>query len=85
MLGDEKDEVWKMAFEELEYFDPRLTIELEVLMASVTLTPARQRLVEVLSGREAGSLARQAVNLRKFSGGFSSRGRWNGLAVATFS
>ena len=66
MLGDEKDEVWKPAFEELEYFDPRLAIGLEELMTLAPAMPTRQRMVEVLSGRPAGSLAGKAVDLRKF-------------------
>lgn len=65
MLGDEKDEVWKPAFEELEYFDPRLAIDIEELMPMVTDTPGRQRMVSVLSGRPADSLGRRNVILRK--------------------
>jgi hypothetical protein len=49
-LGSDNEETWKGAFEELEYFDPRLAIDLETLMAEVTKAPARQRLVEVMSG-----------------------------------
>ena len=41
MLGDEKDEVWKPAFEELEYFDPRLAIGLEELMTLAPAVPTR--------------------------------------------
>ena len=66
ILGDEKEEIWKPAFEELEYFDPRLAIDLDTLMSTVTNTPARQRMVEVLSGRQANSLGRDKVDLRKF-------------------
>ncbi len=65
MLGDEKEEVWKPAFEELEYFDPRLAIGLEELMPMASETPGRQRMVEVLSGRAADSLGRVTVDLRK--------------------
>ena len=44
-LGSEKEETWKTAYEELEYSDPRLAIDLETLMADVTTSPARQRMV----------------------------------------
>jgi hypothetical protein len=67
-LGSGNDEVWKPAFEELEYFDPRLAINLQTLMDRYTETPARQRMVEVLSGREAGSLKGKDIKLRKFGG-----------------
>lgn len=50
-LGSDKEIVWKAAFEELEYFDPRLAIPLTELMNEVMETPARQRMVTVLSGR----------------------------------
>jgi len=52
------------AFEQLEYFDPRLAIDLVTLMAEVKEAPARQRMVEVLSGRQAGSLGDRTVELR---------------------
>ncbi len=67
-LGSANDEVWKPAFEELEYFDPRLAIGLQTLMDRYTETPARQRMVEVLSGREAESLKGKNIQLRKFGG-----------------
>ncbi len=63
-LGNDEEEVWKGAFEELEYFDPRLAIDLETLMKEVRETPARQRLTEVLSGRPAGSLGDKTITLR---------------------
>jgi RNA polymerase sigma factor (sigma-70 family) len=47
-LGSDKAEVWKAAFEEFEYYDPRLAVNLEKLMEQVTDNPARQRLVAVL-------------------------------------
>ena len=47
-LGSDKQEIWKPAFEELEYFDPRLAIDLQTLMANVTESPARQRMVAVI-------------------------------------
>jgi hypothetical protein len=79
-LGSDKEEVWKTAFEELEYFDPRLAIDLETLMADVTDAPARQRMVEVLSGRPAGSLGTKEVILRPVGQGdgfnFFAGGSW---------
>jgi len=63
-LGNQKEEVWKNAFEQLDYFDPRLAIDLETLMKDVTDTPNRQRMVEILSGRPAGSLGAKQIQLR---------------------
>jgi hypothetical protein len=77
-LGSDKEAVWMAAFEELDYFDPRLAIDLETLMADVIQVPTRQRLVEVLSGRKPGSLAVQTIELRSVGNGdgfnFSSNG-----------
>ena len=50
-LASKDEATWKKAFVELEYFDARLAIDLETLMNTVTAAPARQRMVEVLSGR----------------------------------
>ncbi len=63
-LGNGEESVWKPAFEELEYFDPRLAIDLQILMDRYKEAPGRQRMVEVLSGREAGQLAGKEVSLR---------------------
>jgi hypothetical protein len=70
-LGNENEKVWKRAFEELEYFDPRLAIDLETLMDRYQEAPGRQRMVEVLSGRQAGQLAGKEVTLRKAKDGFN--------------
>ncbi len=67
--GDEQ--VWKSAFEELEYFDPRLAIALPELMERMTESPARQRLVEILSERDAGSLKGEEITLRPVGEGFN--------------
>jgi hypothetical protein len=53
-LGNANEKVWKPAFEELEYFDPRLAFDLETLMDRYKEAPGRQRMVEVMSGYEAG-------------------------------
>lgn len=63
-LGSDEEEVWTAAYEELEYFDPRLAFELEELMRDVTDPVTRQRMVEIMSGRERGSLAGKNVQLR---------------------
>jgi len=47
-LGSDKKAVWQPAFDQLQYYDPRLAIDLVTLMKDVTGTPARQRLVAVL-------------------------------------
>jgi hypothetical protein len=79
LLGSDEETIWKSAFEEFEYFDPRLAIDLETLMKDVTESPARQRMVEVLSGREAESLKGKTVSLRGFGDGHNfsdGRGSW---------
>jgi hypothetical protein len=63
-LGSTNEKVWKPAFEELEYFDPRLAIDLPQLMELVTETPARQRMVEVMCGHDAGELQGKDIQLR---------------------
>ena len=75
--GDEH--LWKTAFEELEYFDPRLAIELPEMMERVTESPGRQRLVEVLSERKPGSLAAKEIKLRPAGEGFNFRRKASGL------
>src|SRR5262245_20266156 len=55
-LGSENEKLWKQAFDDLEYYDPRLAMELPKLMEKVTESPTRERLVEVLSARDAESL-----------------------------
>jgi hypothetical protein len=74
-LGNTNEAVWKPAFEDLDYFDPRLAIDLETLMGRYTEYPVRRRLVEVLSGREAESLKdREDLKLRKVGSGFNFSG-----------
>jgi hypothetical protein len=63
-LGSDDDSIWKPAFEELDYFDPRPAIDLETLMKDVTETPVRQRLVAILSGRPADSMEDMTIALR---------------------
>jgi hypothetical protein len=79
-LGNESDKVWKPAFEELEYFDPRLAIDLETLMDRYKEAPGRQRMVAVLSGREPDRLAGLTVELHRLGRGdgfnFVAKGSW---------
>lgn len=86
-LASDKDAVWKEAFAELEYFDPRLAVDLVSLMGQVTETPARQRLTTVLSGRSLEYLDKylgnKAVTLREIGPvgknegyNFSADGSW---------
>jgi hypothetical protein len=81
MLGSADESVWKPAFEHLEYFDPRLAIDLEVLMRENVEAPSRQRMVEILSGRQAESLKGKQVSIRGVGGDngfnfFDGRGSW---------
>jgi len=79
-LGSDKEETAKSAFEELEYYDPRLAIDLQTLMNDVVTFPARQRMVEVLSQRPMGSLEDKEVSIRSVGGDgynfFDGRGSW---------
>jgi len=80
-LGTDNEAVWKKAFAELEYFDPRLAIDLETLMNQIVTVPARQRMVEILSGRKAESHAGQDIKLNKLDNDegynfFSNMGSW---------
>ncbi|HET6423736.1 MAG TPA: hypothetical protein VFG20_08645 [Planctomycetaceae bacterium] len=78
-LSNDDEKIWKPAFEELEYFDPRLALDLSTLMDIVQATPVRQRLVEILSGRQAGTLMNEDVTLRKIGDdayNFVSGGSW---------
>jgi hypothetical protein len=62
-LGSDKDAIWKPAFEELEYFDPRLAIDLQTLMRNVTESPARRRMAALLMGKIADSFIGKKVEL----------------------
>lgn len=79
-LASEDEKTWKAAFEELEYFDPRLALDLPTLMNVVQASPVRQRITEVMSGRQAGSLADKEITLRPVGDDgynfFDGRGSW---------
>lgn len=49
-LSSIHEPTWQAAFEELEYFDPRLALDLPTMMDVVQLSPVRQRLVSVMVG-----------------------------------
>ncbi len=70
-LNSANENLWKTAFAELEYFDPRLAIELPELMERVKDSPGRQRMVEVLSERDAGSLEGKEIEIRPVGEGFN--------------
>ena len=42
-LGNDNEAVWRPAFDELDYLDPRLAIDIETLMDRCTEYPLRQR------------------------------------------
>jgi hypothetical protein len=63
-LESDEENVWKPAFEKLQYFDPRLAIDLSTLMADNTKPISRNRLVEILSGRPGELFKGQWVQLR---------------------
>ena len=80
-LGDSKEEVWKPAYEKLEYFDPRLAIDLETLMDETKDKLTRSRLVALLSGRLPHLYEGKEVTLRPLGNGegynfFDGRGSW---------
>jgi hypothetical protein len=64
-LGSADEATWKAAFDELRYFDPRLAVDLEPLMDKVKTYPLRERLVDVLSDRPAGSAGSGEIKLRR--------------------
>jgi hypothetical protein len=78
-LGSDDEKTWKAAWDELDYLDPRLAIDLQSLMKSNTENPAHSRMVELCSDRDADSLAGQSVQLRPVGNdgfNFFSNGSW---------
>lgn len=78
-LASNERQVWEAAFEELEYLDPRLAVELELLMEQVDAAPARQRLVALLSSRPVEALEGLEVTLRPVGDdgyNFKAGGSW---------
>jgi len=76
LRSDEKS-VWESAFMELEYFDPRLAIDLKTLMDEVTDSPARERIVEVLSDRGRGAYTGKKIELREVGNLFTDEKDFN--------
>ncbi len=64
-LGSDDEKTWKSAWDELDYLDPRLAIDLLTLMNDITENPARTRMVELCSQRTADSLAGQTITINK--------------------
>lgn len=62
-LGKADQRDWQPAFEELEYFDPRLALDLETLMLDVDDSPTRQRMVAVMSDRPVEMTEGKAITL----------------------
>lgn len=78
-LSSDDEKTWQAAFEELEYFDPRLALDLPTLMDVVQAAPVRQRLVTILSGRPAANVIAGDIELRKVGDdgyNFSAGGSW---------
>jgi hypothetical protein len=78
-LGSNDEKTWKAAWDELDYLDPRLAIDLPTLMNEVTANPARTRMVELCSGRKADSLLGEDVRLSRVGDdgyNFRSKGAW---------
>jgi hypothetical protein len=78
-LGSNDEKTWKAAWDELDYLDPRLAIDLPTLMSEVTTNPARTRMVELCSDRDADSLSGQDVQIRPVGDdgyNFFSKGSW---------
>lgn len=79
-LGSNDEKLWQAAWEKLDYLDPRLAIDLETLMKEVTEVPARTRMVELCSQRQADSLAGKNVSIRPVGDEgfnfFDGRGSW---------
>ena len=79
-LGSNDEQVWKAAWDKLDYLDPRLAIDLKTLMDEVKDVPARTRMVELCSQRKADSLAGKNVIIRPVGDDgfnfFDGRGSW---------
>jgi hypothetical protein len=67
-LGSDDELVWKSAFEQLEYFDPRLNKDLPTLMDDVADPPARNRLVALLCDEPADTYTGKHIRLTPSGG-----------------
>ena len=78
-LGSDDDKRWRVAYQHLSYFDPRLAMGLEELLSLdiVQTYPARHRLVDVLSGLsidDPRSAIRQRYKVIKLNKGVTPDG-----------
>jgi hypothetical protein len=70
-LGSDDEKVWKPAFDKLEYFDPRLNVDLATLIQNADDQPGRNRLIEVLCNYSPGYLKGKTVQLRGVGDGYN--------------
>jgi hypothetical protein len=79
-LDSDNPAVWKPAFDDLSYRDPRLAVDLESLMDGVKQSPARQRLVALLCDAAPDTYAGKTIGLRQTSNGqfnfYSDHSSW---------
>ena len=69
-LSSPDEPTWRAAYEKLDYFDPRLAVELQPLFDSVDDPLGRPRLVALLSGRPVDMLVGKTILLRNNSNFF---------------
>lgn len=62
-LGNDDENVWKPAFQTLEYLDPRLAVDLATLLMEAD-TNVRRRLMELATFRKAGALEGGRLDFR---------------------
>jgi hypothetical protein len=72
-LGDEDEKVWKAAWDEFQYQDPRLVIDLVTLMDEIKEKPARTRMVDIFSDSKADSHAGQDIKIFAVNDGYNFR------------
>jgi hypothetical protein len=65
-LGSDDEAFWKPAFEKLKYLDPRLAVDLPILVKEPAASLGQTRLVEVLCDYTPDYLAGKTVRLVKF-------------------
>jgi hypothetical protein len=70
-LGGADENVWRPAFAQLEYFDPRLAMGLTALMDEVKDQPARGRLVAVLCDIDPKYVPEPRIELKPVAGGYN--------------
>jgi hypothetical protein len=78
-LDSDEENVWRPAFERLEYFDPRLAIDLPTLMKENVEPRSRNRLIEVLCSIKPDSFRGRTIILRGTDDGYNfsdNRASW---------